>query len=55
MVAFAQRILGFATRALSFYNSAPDYLLVSDPTRLTPELIDALNERGAMRVTVPSR
>jgi len=56
MVAFAQRILTFATRSLGFYNSAPtSTLIVVDPAQCPQAVLDALEElngRGAMRITV---
>jgi hypothetical protein len=45
----------FATLIHRVCNFPSPTLTVVETSKLTPELIDALNERGAMRVTVPSR
>ena len=53
MTALLQRIVDFPTRVFSLSNSAPSTTLtVVETAKLTPALIEMLNERGAMRITV---
>ena len=50
------RSLAFATRVSVVCNSAPSpTVLVVDPAKCSPALLEMLIERGAMRVTVPTR
>ncbi len=48
-------MLAFTTWVHRVCNFSSPTLTVVETAKLTPELIDALNERGAMRVTVPTR